>query len=116
MSTSARIKVFDEEDRLIVTIYKHWDGCPEGLGRDLEEFLKERKVINGIPAGISEEDYRFANGMHELAAQLVTYLKSKYPAGDVYLVPEDVGHWYYTYEVKYSGLDKPARLKVYSWR
>ena len=31
MSTRALAHVYDENDKVLVTIYKHWDGYPDGF-------------------------------------------------------------------------------------
>jgi len=116
MATHAIIEVYDEEERLVATVYKHWDGGPESVGRELKEFLKDRKVINGIPFFdiffADPDNYNCANGMHELAAQLVVFLKQKYPIGDVYLVPSGWGDADYVYRIRFVGLNKPAKLEI----
>ena len=52
----------------LVVIYKQTDGYPEGMGMKLTNFLIGYKIINGIPPN---PDPKSANGMHDLAAQLV---------------------------------------------
>jgi len=64
------------------------DGYVEGVGKELIEFLSKRKFVSGIP--INKENC--VNGMADLAAQVVAYLKlsdGEISAGKVYLEPLD---------------------------
>ena len=56
-----------------VNMYRHLDGYPEGHGLDLAEFLKDIKIVNGIP--LNKELGNQANGSGCLAAQMVKYFK-----------------------------------------
>jgi hypothetical protein len=82
MATRAVVRVLDDDKKVIVNIYKHWNGYPSGLGAKMADFLTGFTVVQGLgadPAG------KVANGMGCLAAQLVAYLKTA--PGDVYLIP-----------------------------
>lgn len=63
----------------IVTMYRQYDGYPEGHGLELAEFLASGKMVNGI----GMEDQRVFNGMGCLAAQCVKDFKDG--AGGIYL-------------------------------
>ena len=76
------------DGKTLVTIYGQWDGYPSGMGKDLATFLASKTVGNGIR---DEKDRSFANGMHDLAAQLVAHLKAEKPVGSIYLYPDDCG-------------------------
>ena len=79
MSTQAIIQIYNKEEH-VLTIYKHYDGYLDGLGRDIKDILGGRKVVNGIGS-----DQNVVNGMHNAAAILVAGLKKDMEAGDVYL-------------------------------
>jgi len=118
MATRAIVRVYNEDNRPLCTIYKHWDGYPEGLGETLREFLSGRKVVNGIPGWgatvRSVAEAPIANTMAGLAAQLICFLKSESPVGDVYVYPpnySDVGEEY-VYHVRFAGLGKEAQLEI----
>jgi len=117
MATRAIVRVYDEENRPLCAVYKHWDGYPEGLGEALREFLNGRTIVNGIPGGItvrSVAEAPIANTMAGLAAQLMCFLKSESPVGDVYVYPpdySDVGEEY-VYHVRFAGLGKEAQLEI----
>ena len=64
----------------IVTMYRQYDGYPEGHGLELAEFLNSGKMVNGISCG---ETQRVFNGMGCLAAQCVKDFKDG--AGGIYL-------------------------------
>jgi len=106
MGTQATVTVYDEDDRPICLIYILFDGYLSGVGKQLQEFLKVRRYVNGIPVGATN----VYNGMTDLAAQLVWYLK-KGESGNVYLVPleEELGCTDYEYEIRF--VDGNAHLR-----
>ena len=76
---------FSEHPKKIeVQIYKHYDGYPSGHPIDLAEFLKDFKILNGIPY---PEPDKVANGLGCLAAQYIAAFKMK--AGDIYVESPD---------------------------
>ena len=82
MSTPALLSIFDEQDNLLVNIYIHCDGHPTSFGKDLVTFLDSIKIGNGIP----NESDDFANGMGDLAAQIIAHFKSNSMVGGVYII------------------------------
>jgi hypothetical protein len=97
MSTRALAKVYNEDGKILVTIYKHWDGYPDGFGADLEKFAAQFTLVNGLNSGQPEI---VANGMGCFAAFLVQYLKKE--AGDVYIYPPEASDCWeeYIYHIK----------------
>lgn len=92
MGTRATTKVLNENGNIIISMYSQYDGYPEGLGRDLANFLKQITMVNGIRF---EEKRKVANGMGCLAAQLVAEFKKS--AGGYYLTtPDDTESYNYT--------------------
>ena len=79
MSTRSITVINDEEGKEICVMYRHCDGYPEGHGKDLVDFLKGKKIINGI---IDSNNSSF-NGMNCLAASVVSHFKIE--SGDIYL-------------------------------
>lgn len=63
----------------IVTMYRQYDGYPEGHGLDLAQFLAQGKLVNGIRL----DDTVVFNGMGCLTAQVVAHFKDG--AGGIYL-------------------------------
>ncbi len=67
MGTRSLTKIFDEEKREIVCIYRQFDGYPEGMGKDLSDFIKSGKVVNGF----GDKKEKQFNGIGCFAAQLI---------------------------------------------
>ena len=83
----------------VLKMYRQMDGYPSGHGKELSEFLKDIKMVNGL----GEDRTNIANGAGCLAAQLVAHFK-KGP-GDFYLLPVssfDCGQEY-EYHVRVDG-------------
>ena len=64
----------------VVTMYRQYDGYPDGHGSELAEFLSKGKMVNGI--GVGDDSLQF-NGIGCLAAQVVAEFKNG--AGGIYL-------------------------------
>ena len=106
MSTRASIVVYSEWGNApICEIYKHWDGYPDGLGKRLHEFCDPIHIVNGI--GMAMGMGTHANGMGDLAAQIVKHFKTS--IGDVGLIPlgTDWGQ-----EYKYHVRAKEGRVQI----
>lgn len=74
MGTRCLFKVYDDYgERVVCVIYKHFDGYPEGEPLEVAKFLASRRLQNGIG-----DDWKVFNGAHDLAAQLVTFLKLRH--------------------------------------
>jgi len=74
----------EHPEQVEVQIYKHYDGYPSGHPVELAEFLKEFKIVNGLPFG---DDSKMANGLGCLAAQYIARFKMS--AGDIYVESPD---------------------------
>lgn len=73
MGTRGNIVIKESEKGVIlVNMYHHMDSYPSGLGVKLADFLKDRVVVNGISMA---KNRRISNGITDLAAQVVTFLK-----------------------------------------
>jgi hypothetical protein len=78
-------------NQIILSIYRQYDGYPDGLGNEVAKFVGKLRITNGI----SGDDKNTANGMGCLAAQLVKKLKEQ--VGNVYIRdtgPESHGEEY----------------------
>jgi hypothetical protein len=84
MGTRSLTHVHDDDGKTLVTIYRQFDGYPEGLGQEYADLFSGFMIVNGISGG---EGDKAANGMGCLAAQLVAHMKKK--IGNVYLYPPD---------------------------
>ena len=100
MATRAVIIIKDEQSKHLCTIYKHWDGYPEGLGRTLANFVRDGKLVNGISS--KDLNSKCWNGLGCFTASLIAHLKTQ--IGDVYIEPEgtDFGEEY-EYTLKPDG-------------
>jgi len=87
MSTRSITTFFDTDyagkPERLCTIYRHFDGYPEGHGAELFEFLTTKTVIDGM--GAEHTANKYANGAGCLAAQFIQHIKAKYPLGNVYM-------------------------------
>jgi hypothetical protein len=76
MGTRGNILIKESENGcILVNMYRHMDSYPSGLGYDLDQFLFNRLICNGI--SLAPQQKRYSNGIDDLAAQLVTLLKGK---------------------------------------
>lgn len=84
MGTRSLTYVYDGETP-IMCMYRQFDGYPEGHGQELANFLNDLTIGNGISG--SPDLFTFANGMGDLAAQMLVFFK-KTPGG-FYIHPID---------------------------
>jgi hypothetical protein len=99
MGTRSLTYVYEGETP-IMCMYRQFDGYPTGHGQELANFLNELSVGNGISG--KPDLFSFANGMGDLAAQMIVWFK-KTPGG-FYIHPVDLNQdcWqdyeYHVYE------------------
>jgi hypothetical protein len=112
MGTRSLTHVHDEDGEVLVTIYRQYDGYPEGLGVELADFLTDRVVVNGYGVDVGTKT---SNGMGCLAASLVAHLKVE--IGNVYIVaPASSDHFEeYTYRISLTR-ETPPRLNLFCAR
>lgn len=94
MGTSSATVIFDEDDIPICALYGTYDG--DVMGKNLNAFLKDFEIVNGLPINI---DGKIANGMNDLAAQIIAHFKTG--PGNFYLYAQDC-EGDYNYQVKFS--------------
>jgi len=109
MSTSATLRIYDENNQNLVVLYKHFDGYPSGFGYDLYRFLKDMRIVNGIPESRYSLSFA-ANGMGCLAAQIVAQFKDC--IGDLYIVSKPIEDVEYEYFLFFE--DNELILSVYN--
>lgn len=96
MGTRSTI-VFKANDKPVLTLYKQFDGYINGLGKEIAHFLKEVKLVNGIPYG--KENELIANGIGDLALLFVKEMKEH--SGNLYAIPyEKFGVESYNYQIE----------------
>ena len=77
----------EHPEKVIVQVYKHWDGYPSGHPTQLANWLVDKKIVNGI----GTDTWNVANGLGCLAAQYIAAFKME--AGDLYVEsPEHSEH------------------------
>lgn len=132
MGTRALLRVYDFDGSPICAIYVQFDGYPDGIPLAAMRFIAARKLVNGIG-----EDWFVFNGMDDLAAQLIAYLKVMHGlnsmrsmkmdipsgadlekliwAGTVYVMPPDViDAWQeFEYHIKPDGMGG-VRVEAYA--
>jgi hypothetical protein len=82
MGTRSLTHIYNNDGALLLTMYRQFDGYPEGMGLDLAKFISQFTIVNGIG---SDQEGKIANGMGCLAAQLIAELKDC--VGNVYIYP-----------------------------
>lgn len=110
MGTRALVEPM-EDGKALVTIYRQFDGYPDGLGVDLANILTGHTLVNGF-GGKDAEASQF-NGMGCLAAQVVRHLKDS--IGNVYIYPagsRDVGEEY-IYTIRPGFGDGQIEITIY---
>jgi len=76
-STTKIYEVYEDDNRkkhkeLILSLYKQFDGYTAGWGKDLKEFIKSGKFVNGYSLASDERQF---NGIGCFALQLVKEFK-----------------------------------------
>ena len=82
MGTRSTTKIYDE-GKLLLAIYKQFDGYIDGWGLDLKKFIKSGSFVNGYSLN-KEKQF---NGLGCFALQLVNEFKDG--VGDLYATTED---------------------------
>jgi hypothetical protein len=86
MGTRSVTKIHDggKDAPVLVAIYQQFDGYFDGVGENLQDFLKEMVIVNGIGLNTPK---KAANGMGCLAAQVIHFLKKD--IGGTYITSTD---------------------------
>ena len=101
MGTRSLTYVYDGKTP-IMCMYRQFDGYLSGHGQELANFLNELTIGNGISG--KSELFTYANGMGDLAAQMIVFFK-KTPDG-FYIHPIELNqdclqdYEYHVYENK----------------
>jgi len=118
MGTRATINIARREEgvsfseipeKVMVSIYNHYDGYPEGLGVTLASYLEGSKIVNGL--GGNRDDV--FNGLGCMAASIIAELKEE--AGNVYIEDPVRPHGWIDYEYYVWGDDnKDIWISIFS--
>ena len=82
----------EKPDKVMVSIYNHYDGYPEELGVTLANYLDGRIIVNGL----GKDNFRVFNGLGCLAASLIAELKDG--PGNIYIEDPKRKHTWIDYE------------------
>ena len=108
MATRAKIHIARREEgvsfseipeKVMVSIYNHFDGYPEGLGVTLASYLEDKKITNGL----GKDRYSVFNGLGCMAASIIAELKDE--AGQIYIEDPERPHSWIDYEYYVWGDD-----------
>lgn len=99
---------YNDNDVTLASIYRHWDGYPEGHGKYLRDFLRDVTLINGICSGTPEN---YANGVDHLAAKLVCKMQNDGHDPKLTEQGADAGQEF-EYHVTGRTLPKPELLEI----
>lgn len=112
MSTRGTI-TFVENGIELVKLYNHYDSYVEGLGFDIANWLKKKKIGNGIRPG-DELDENYCNGFGCLVAQFIRDFKSDAGVGGLYVVPLDSDVEDYNYRIEIDE-DNEIKISITEW-
>jgi hypothetical protein len=82
----------EKPDKVLVSIYHHFDGYPEYLGVTLANYLENKKIVNGL----GNRNSPVFNGLGCMAASIIKELKEE--AGNVYIEDPERPHGWLDYE------------------
>jgi hypothetical protein len=105
MGTRSLTAILDEQGNEICVMYRQYDGYPSGHGLELAEFLKPFTIVNGY--GMDDKAGQVANGMNDLAAQLVAHFKDG--VGNIYLHAAGTRDAWEEYLYTVSWMEDPIR-------
>lgn len=103
MGTKSTTKIY-ENGKLMLALYKQYDGYLQGWGQNLKDFLKSRTFVNGL--GSDEKQF---NGIGDFALQLI--LEFKKGAGDLYATTED-DEQEFNYRINYKDAKKKEKNDI----
>jgi len=105
------VTTIEDEGKPLLKIYKQYDGYVEGgLGEELIDFLRVRRVVNGY--SMKDQEDRAFNGLGCLAASIVAHLKDG--IGNVYIQAlDDDYEGAYNYFISEDGGRLYIRMEAY---
>ncbi len=82
MGTRSTTKIY-EDGKIILSLYKQYDGYVDGWGKDLKDFIKKGTFVNGLSM---DKKGLFFNGIGDFALLLVKEFKEE--SGGLYATTE----------------------------
>jgi hypothetical protein len=104
MGTRSTTKIY-EDGRLLLALYKQYDGYPDGWGQELKDFLHKGIFVNGIRR---TEDFLQFNGIGDFVLLLVKEFKEG--TGELYATTEE-NEQEYNYIIEFNHLENYAKMK-----
>lgn len=105
MGTRSTTRIY-EDGRLLLALYKQYDGYPDEWGQQLKDFIHSGVFVNGITRGKNKPQF---NGVGDFVLQLVKHFKED--AGGLYATTEkNRAEYNYMIEFDYDK-DDYSRLK-----
>ncbi len=100
MGTRSITHIYEmDSDKVVCSFYRHWDGYPEGHGKDLENWLKDKTLTNGIGPG--HDKNTTYNRAGTMAVKLMNHIQDI--SGCEVIATGSDGCWVdYTYHVFYK--------------
>ena len=96
-------------DTIVCTFYRHLDGYPSGHGDELADWLKGKRLVNGIGRDFVEG--RDHNRAGQMAVELMHHLKKN---TSIEVMPDGTGSEEYIYDVYFSNEFEIKCTEVYS--
>jgi len=84
-------------DRVVCSFYRAYDGYPTGHGDDLAEWLKDKKLVNGVSSSFKKGIYHNRSG--QMAVELMHHLKKE---TSIEVIPTGTGSEEFEYRVYFS--------------
>ncbi len=92
MATPGIVRIYEFGEPL-VAIRRHLDGGPTSFGMEIKNLLKGMKIVNGLTSDMKMFEY--ANGMGDLAAQLIAELKIDDQILEITTLDDEDADWFY---------------------
>lgn len=104
MGTRSTTRIY-EDGRLLLALYKQYDGYPSGWGQDLKDFLHKGTFVNGICRGRDELQF---NGVGDFVLMLVKEFKEG--TGGLYATTES-NEQEYNYIIEFNHSHDYSKLR-----
>ena len=109
MGTRSTTKIY-EDGRLLLAIYKQFDGSPDSWGKELKDFLHKGVFVNGINEAKGNLQF---NGVGDFVLLLVKEFKEG--TGSLYATTED-DKQAYNYVIEFNHSKEEHNKMTYSLR
>lgn len=108
MGTRSTTKIY-EDGRLLLALYKQYDGYPEGWGQQIKDFFHKGVFVNGFNGAKGDLEF---NGVGDFVLLLIKEFKEG--TGDLYATTEK-NEQEYNYIIEFKHLKNYRKMK-YTFR